>query len=81
MPWEDILNRLIILGLVATLGAAKLALAPQGTPVNLQASSPGVAQTGHLNITGTATVGLLKSQGTVFGESMTPTGIDRRTCM
>jgi hypothetical protein len=43
-------------------------------PVDLQVTSPGTAQTGHLNITGTATVGLLKSQGTVFGASTAPTG-------
>ncbi len=68
------MNKLIILGLVATVGAANLALAPQGTSVQLQASSPGTEQTGHLNISGTATVGLLKSQGTVFGQSTAPTG-------
>ena len=69
------MNKLIFLGIATTLGAAKLALVPQGTPVNLQATTPGVEQTGHLNISGTATVGLLRSQGTVFGEASSPTGI------
>ncbi len=68
------MNKLILLGLAATLGAANLVLAPQGASVDLQATSPGTAQTGHLNISGTATVGLLKSKGTVFGEATSPTG-------
>lgn len=62
-----------LLGLAAT-GAAALTFAPMDPPVNLQATSPGTAQTGHFNISGTATVGLLKSQGTVFGQSTAPTG-------
>ena len=67
------MNKLIILGLAATMGAAYTAM--QGTSVELQPTSPGTAQTGHLNITGTATVGILKSQNTVFGQSTAPTGI------
>jgi len=68
------MNKLILLGIATTLGAAKLAFFPANPPVDLQPTSPGTAQTGHLNITGTATVGLLKSQGTVFGASTAPTG-------
>ncbi len=65
------MNRLMVLGLAATFGAANVAMRTgQGnSPVELQPSSPGVTQSGHLNISGTATVGLLKSQGTVFGQS------------
>ena len=68
------MNKLILLGIAATLGAAKLAFLPANPPVDLQPTSPGTLQTGHLNISGTATVGLLKSKGTVFGESTAPTG-------
>ena len=70
------MNKLIILGLAATFGVANMAVKMMAAdpPVNLQATSPGTAQSGHLNITGTATVGLLKSQGTVFGASTAPTG-------
>ncbi len=70
------MNKLIILGLAATFGAGNFALrATQGNPpVELQTTAPGTAQTGHLNITGTATVGILKSQNTVFGQSTAPTG-------
>ena len=66
------MNKLIILGLAATMGAAYTAM--QGTSVELQPTSPGTAQSGHLNITGTATVGILKSQNTVFGQSTAATG-------
>ena len=66
------MNRLIILGLATTLGAAYTAM--QGASVELQPTSPGTAQTGHLNISGTATVGILKSQNTVFGQSTAATG-------
>jgi len=69
------MNKLILLGIAATLGAAKLAFFPANPPVDLQPTSPGTAQAGHLNITGTATVGQLKSAGTVFGASAAPTGV------
>jgi len=68
------MNKLLLLGIAATLGAAKLAVFPANPLVELQLTSPGTAQTGHLNISGTATVGPLKSQGTVFGQSTAPTG-------
>lgn len=50
----------------ATVGAVAIAGDP---PVNLQASSPGVAQNGNLNVTGTARA------GAIVGYSSTPTGI------
>ncbi len=47
----------------ATIGTFKTFVDP---PVNLQAVTPGVAQTGHLNITGTATAGLFKGTGSLL---------------
>ncbi|MEQ1934181.1 MAG: hypothetical protein ABL962_09940 [Fimbriimonadaceae bacterium] len=53
--------------LLATTAAIAGTVAFQGS-VNLQATTPGTAQTGHLNITGTA------KAGAMVGYSSTPTG-------
>ena len=69
------MNRLIVLGLAATFGAANIAIRNmQGTSVELQPTSPGVAQTGHLNISGTAVSKVVRAE-TVFGNSTATTGI------
>ncbi len=53
--------------LLASIAAVGGAVAFQGS-VNLQATTPGTPQTGHLNITGTA------KAGSMVGYSTTPTG-------
>jgi len=68
------MNKLILLATAAVTGALNMAPMPANPPVDLQPTSPGTVQSGNLNIDGTATVGLLKSQGTVFGQSTAPTG-------
>ncbi len=65
------MNKLIIFALGATVSA--VGIAPFLPAVDLQPSTPGVAQTGHLNISGTATAGVLRA-GTVFGNSTALTG-------
>ncbi len=69
------MNRLIVLGLAATFGAANYSIrAMQGSSVELQPATPGVAQTGHLNISGTAVSRVVRAE-TVFGNSPATTGI------
>jgi hypothetical protein len=58
----EVVNKLAILA-VATTAAAGGAYIQSS--VNLQGSSPGAPQTGHLNITGTATVGNIRSTSSV----------------
>ncbi|MEQ1822456.1 MAG: hypothetical protein ABL949_08095 [Fimbriimonadaceae bacterium] len=60
------MSRFFILSMAAvaaSLGAIKVMVDP---PVNLQAVTPGVAQSGHLNITGTATAGMFKGAGSLL---------------
>lgn len=49
--------------LLASFAAIGGAVAFQGSYVNLQASTPGTAQTGHLNISGTARAGAFRGNG------------------
>lgn len=76
------MNRLMILAVAATLGGVgelthELLADP---PVNLQSSSPGVQQTGHINVSGTVLAGTFygSSSGTttkvVSGWATSPTG-------
>ncbi|MEQ1933173.1 MAG: hypothetical protein ABL962_04755, partial [Fimbriimonadaceae bacterium] len=47
----------------ASVGAVNMLADP---PVNLQSATPGVAQTGHLNISGTAIAGMFKGTGSLL---------------
>lgn len=49
--------------ILASLAAIGGAVAFQGSFVDLQSSTPGTAQSGHLNITGTARAGIFKGNG------------------
>lgn len=60
------MKRYTLLGLSAVLAAP---IAFQGSGVLLQSSTPGTAQTGHSNITGTAIAGTFKAT------NITPTGV------
>jgi hypothetical protein len=57
------MNRWTLLAMAAgtaSVGAARYMSDP---PVNLQAATPGLAQSGHINITGTAKAGFFKGDG------------------
>lgn len=57
-----------------TAGSVGAMLVPAFPPVDLQDTTPGVAQTGHLNISGTAIAGTVRG-GHVFGNSTLASGV------
>lgn len=69
------MNRLAIFGLAATFTVGNLVLSSMvvNPPVELQPVTPGVAQTGHMNVSGTVTSGVIRT-GTVFGNSTALSG-------
>lgn len=80
-PGESEMNRLLIFALASTsVGVAKLVTFAVDPPVNLQSSTPGTAQVGHINVTGTVLGGTFfgQSAGTttkvVSGWATSPTG-------
>ncbi len=59
------MNRLLIAAIAATVGAAATFFVDP--PVNLQASTPGTAQSGHANITGKLLAGSVSATDTSLG--------------
>lgn len=59
------MNRWMLLAtaVTATFGGYKMLADP---PVNLQATTPGTAQTGHSNITGTSKAGFFSGNGSLL---------------
>lgn len=68
------MNKALLMVMAMTAGAVGGTFMPAFPPVDLQNTTPGVAQVGHLNINGTAIAGTVRG-GHVFGNSTLGSGV------